>query len=220
MGWAWTYLVVAELVAASSGLGYISMKAMRGFQVDVIFLAIAIIGVLGLITDQAFRLLRMRLAPGRSSEGRGGGEPARHGQPKLTCARRHAPTTTSRTKALSRRSSDISFDVADKEFAVIVGPSGCGKSSLLYLAAGLTDPTDGEILIDDRVIDGPGADRGMVFQSYTLFPWLNVREERRVRAEAARHAGRRAAGHRRALSGRGGAHAIRRGLSRTSSPAA
>jgi NitT/TauT family transport system permease protein len=63
MGWAWTYLVVAELVAASSGLGYISMKAMRGFQVDVIFLAIAVIGVLGLCTDQAFRLLRLRVAP-------------------------------------------------------------------------------------------------------------------------------------------------------------
>jgi NitT/TauT family transport system permease protein len=63
MGWAWTYLVVAELVAASSGLGYISMKALRGFQVDVIFLAIAIIGLLGLVTDQAFRMLRLKLAP-------------------------------------------------------------------------------------------------------------------------------------------------------------
>ncbi len=63
MGWAWTYLVVAELVAASSGLGYISMKAMRGFQVDVIFLAIAVIGVLGLLTDQLFRLVRLRMAP-------------------------------------------------------------------------------------------------------------------------------------------------------------
>ncbi len=63
MGWAWTYLVVAELVAASSGLGYISMKAMRGFQVDVIFLAIAAIGVLGLVTDTVFRVLRGRLAP-------------------------------------------------------------------------------------------------------------------------------------------------------------
>ncbi len=62
MGWAWTYLVVAELVAASSGLGYISLKAMRGFQVDVIFLAIAIIGLLGLVTDQLFRLLRLRIA--------------------------------------------------------------------------------------------------------------------------------------------------------------
>ncbi|WP_426198594.1 ABC transporter permease [Pseudomonas sp. DC3200b2] len=62
MGWAWTYLVVAELVAASSGLGYLSLKAMRGFQVDVIFLAIAVIGLLGLITDQLFRLLRLRVA--------------------------------------------------------------------------------------------------------------------------------------------------------------
>ncbi len=63
MGWAWTYLVVAELVAASSGLGYISLKAMRGFQVDIIFMAIAAIGVLGLITDTAFRLLRRKVAP-------------------------------------------------------------------------------------------------------------------------------------------------------------
>ncbi|QIB34133.1 ABC transporter permease [Ancylobacter pratisalsi] len=63
MGWAWTYLVVAELVAASSGLGYISMKAMRGFQVDVIFLAIAVIGLLGLITDLIFRLVSKRLVP-------------------------------------------------------------------------------------------------------------------------------------------------------------
>jgi len=62
IGWAWTYLVVAELVAASSGLGYISLKAMRGFQVDVIFLAIVIIGILGLITDQFFRILRSRLS--------------------------------------------------------------------------------------------------------------------------------------------------------------
>ena len=55
MGWAWTYLVVAELVAANSGLGFISLKAMRGFQVDTIFLAIALIGILGLLTDLVFR---------------------------------------------------------------------------------------------------------------------------------------------------------------------
>ncbi|MFG1294253.1 ABC transporter permease [Xanthobacter variabilis] len=61
MGWAWTYLVLAELVAASAGLGYISLRAARGFQVDVIFLAIAVIGLLGLLTDQFFRLLRLRI---------------------------------------------------------------------------------------------------------------------------------------------------------------
>ena len=63
MGWAWTYLVVAELVAANSGLGYLSLKAMRGFQVDTIFLAIALIGILGLISDLSFRLLRRVLTP-------------------------------------------------------------------------------------------------------------------------------------------------------------
>lgn len=63
MGWAWTYLVVAELVAARSGLGYISLKAMRGFQVDVIFMAIALIGILGLATDQMFRIVRRVVAP-------------------------------------------------------------------------------------------------------------------------------------------------------------
>jgi NitT/TauT family transport system permease protein len=63
MGWAWTYLVVAELVAASSGLGYMSLRAMRGLQVDIIFLAIAIIGLLGLMTDQFFRILSWKLAP-------------------------------------------------------------------------------------------------------------------------------------------------------------
>ncbi|MDB5552854.1 MAG: binding-protein-dependent transport system inner rane protein [Rhizobium sp.] len=63
MGWAWTYVVVAELVAARSGLGYISLKAMRGFQVDVIFMAIGMIGVMGLLTDTMFRLLRRYAAP-------------------------------------------------------------------------------------------------------------------------------------------------------------
>ena len=70
----------------------------------------------------------------------------------------------------------VSFDVPEKQFAVLVGPSGCGKSSLLYLAAGLSEATSGRILLDGKPIDGPGADRGMVFQGYTLFPWLTVRQ--------------------------------------------
>jgi NitT/TauT family transport system ATP-binding protein len=69
----------------------------------------------------------------------------------------------------------ISFEVRANEFTVIVGPSGCGKSSLLYIAAGLTDATSGHIQTGGNIVTGPGADRGMVFQSYTLFPWLTVR---------------------------------------------
>lgn len=71
---------------------------------------------------------------------------------------------------------NVSFEVPDQQFAVIVGPSGCGKSSLLYLTAGLAEPTDGDIYVGGKMVEGPGADRGMVFQSYTLFPWLTVRQ--------------------------------------------
>jgi NitT/TauT family transport system ATP-binding protein len=70
---------------------------------------------------------------------------------------------------------DIDITLPDKQFTVIVGPSGCGKSSLLYLVAGLMEPSGGELLLDGRRIEGSGRDRGMVFQSYTLFPWLTVR---------------------------------------------
>ncbi|MEL6778598.1 MAG: ABC transporter ATP-binding protein [Cyanobacteria bacterium J06597_16] len=69
---------------------------------------------------------------------------------------------------------NISLKLASNEFSCIVGPSGCGKSTLLNIAAGLTKATSGEIFVDgDRVL-GPGSDRGMVFQNYTLFPWLSV----------------------------------------------
>ena len=71
---------------------------------------------------------------------------------------------------------NLSLEIPDKQFAVIVGPSGCGKSSLLHLVAGLADVSDGGCLIDDQIITEPGADRGMVFQNYSLFPWLTVRK--------------------------------------------
>ncbi len=71
---------------------------------------------------------------------------------------------------------NLSLEVPDKQFAVIVGPSGCGKSSLLDLIAGLREPTSGRCLLDGKPVGGPGADRGMVFQNYSLFPWLSVQK--------------------------------------------
>ena len=71
---------------------------------------------------------------------------------------------------------DINLEVKESEFVVIVGPSGCGKSTLLNIIGGLDEATEGEILIDDKPISAPGADRGMVFQGYSLFPWLTVQK--------------------------------------------
>jgi NitT/TauT family transport system ATP-binding protein len=68
----------------------------------------------------------------------------------------------------------VSFDVREHEICVLLGPSGCGKSTLLRMAAGLDRPTSGSLSLGGRAIDGPGRDRGMVFQSYTSFPWLTV----------------------------------------------
>jgi NitT/TauT family transport system ATP-binding protein len=69
---------------------------------------------------------------------------------------------------------DCSLALAENEFVSLVGTSGCGKSTMLSIAAGLQDATDGEVLIDGSPVDGPGRDRGLVFQSYTLFPWLTT----------------------------------------------
>jgi ABC-type nitrate/sulfonate/bicarbonate transport system ATPase subunit len=80
-------------------------------------------------------------------------------------ARRRAPT---------RALDPTNLTVPDNDFVTIIGPSGCGKSTLLRLVAGLDQPTTGRILLNGIPVSEPGPDRGMVFQSYTLFPWLTV----------------------------------------------
>ncbi|KAB0677883.1 ABC transporter [Burkholderia territorii] len=71
---------------------------------------------------------------------------------------------------------DISFRTHRREFVCVIGPSGCGKSTLIRILAGLDAQTSGEVLLDGKPVQGPGADRGMVFQGYTLFPWLTVKK--------------------------------------------
>jgi NitT/TauT family transport system ATP-binding protein len=71
---------------------------------------------------------------------------------------------------------DINFEVHQREFITVIGPSGCGKSTLIRIVAGLETCTDGVVLVDSKPVVGPGPERGMVFQSYTLFPWLSVKD--------------------------------------------
>lgn len=71
---------------------------------------------------------------------------------------------------------NVSFKTHKREFVCVIGPSGCGKSTLVRILAGLESYTGGEVLLDGKPVTGPGRDRGMVFQGYTLFPWRTVRQ--------------------------------------------
>ena len=87
---------------------------------------------------------------------------------------RSFPSTSGGAPTIALQATDLG--VAENDFITILGPSGCGKSTLLRIVAGLDVPSSGEVQLAGQRIVGPGADRGMVFQSYTLFPWLTVRD--------------------------------------------
>jgi NitT/TauT family transport system ATP-binding protein len=118
--------------------------------------------------------------------GEGSGEPATYRRPETgvvvpkLSVRDVSVTYVDRRGIQTEAVRDVSFDIHDKpgvgEIVVFLGPSGCGKSTLLKAVAGLLRPTSGEIRVDGKLVDGPARDRGMVFQAYTSFGWLTVRE--------------------------------------------
>jgi ABC-type nitrate/sulfonate/bicarbonate transport system ATPase subunit len=97
---------------------------------------------------------------------------------------RSFPGRGGQAPVLALQPTDLAVEAG--EFVAIIGPSGCGKSTLLRIVAGLDTPSQGEVRLDGRRVTAPGPDRGMVFQSYTLFPWLTVERNVRFGLEEAR----------------------------------
>jgi NitT/TauT family transport system ATP-binding protein len=82
------------------------------------------------------------------------------------------PTTHGPMRVLDR----VSLDIRQGEFVSIIGPSGCGKTTLMNIAAGFQQPSEGSVRLDGRPIEGPGPERGVIFQEYGVFPWLTVKQ--------------------------------------------
>ena len=99
---------------------------------------------------------------------------ALHGRPESLCFEGVSKRYPGQGKQALTILDRIDFTVRQREIVTIIGASGCGKSTLLRLAAGLEDLSGGRITMNGKPIQGPGSDRGMVFQSYSLFPWLTV----------------------------------------------
>ena len=243
LGWAWTYLIVAELIGVSSGITYFINQQAKYRNYDHVFASIIMIGLIGLVTDLVLASLGRQLFPWMRTARRGwfsalvgalrrrrAPPPAPAAEPEVAAgegwrghdrrrasaileqapevrarfdaaeaapgdpgrARSEQDLHRARPPADAARSIGISFRLHRRELVCVIGPSGCGKSTLARLVAGLEEPSGGDMLLDGKPIHGPGPDRGMVFQSYTLFPWLTVLQERDVRPRGERH-GRRAA---------------------------
>ena len=162
LGWAWTYVIVAELIGSSSGIGHMIIDSQALLATGQMIFGIIVIGIIGLISDFLFKAAEPQALPVAA---------------RMT---RHEPSSTSVSRGLPgvrggapvRALEPTNLAVAQNDFITILGPSGCGKSTLLRIVAGLDRPSAGRVLLDGRAVNGPGADRGMVFQSYTLFPWL------------------------------------------------
>ena len=185
LGWAWTYVIVAELIGASSGIGHMITDSQALLNTGQIIFGIIVIGVIGLVSDFLFKWIEPAALPleprlsGNEREARDGSCVSRLDAALREQARHRGVGRTFpgvRDGLPTEALQPISLAVADNDFITILGPSGCGKSTLLRIVAGLDTPTVGRVLLDGVPVTAAGADRGMVFQSYTLFPWLTIRQ--------------------------------------------
>jgi len=163
MGVAWVSLIAAEMISGQFGIGYFTWEAYSLVQYADIALGMICIGVLGLGSSAHAMGQEMTAASA---------VPVQQGKVTVTDFDLSYDTLEGSIDAVR----DASIHVDPGEFVSIIGPSGCGKSTLLNAVAGFLKPTRGGVAVDGEPVAGPSADRGMVFQQYSLFPWKTVRE--------------------------------------------
>jgi NitT/TauT family transport system ATP-binding protein len=168
LGYGWRALIAAEIIVGTSGIGFLMFDARRAGSVVEILVG----------NDHPWHpLVHCRqLDPGT---GRTCNRPALGpGDAMKSLTIRNLSKTYFDLYAGTHNVAvhDVSLEVAAGDFFAIVGPSGCGKSTILNLIAGFIPSTGGEILVGGRPVKGPGPDRGVVFQSFALFPWRTVLE--------------------------------------------
>ena len=88
----------------------------------------------------------------------------------------HVSLTFDTPKGKLRVVDDVTYDINDGDFIAVIGPSGCGKTTMMNMLAGFQKPTKGKVLFDGTPVNGPGPERGVIFQEYGVFPWLTVKE--------------------------------------------
>jgi NitT/TauT family transport system ATP-binding protein len=88
----------------------------------------------------------------------------------------HVSLTFDTPKGKLRVVDDVTYDINDGDFIAVIGPSGCGKTTMMNMLAGFQKPTEGKVLFDGTPVNGPGPERGVIFQEYGVFPWLTVKE--------------------------------------------
>ena len=177
LGVAWATLVASELIAAQRGLGRDDPERLDLLPARH-----------HLRRHHLHRLHRADHGPHPAANQRApaGLAGKSRGMSVATSPKRaqfdHVSLTFDTPKGKLRVVDDVTYDINDGDFIAVIGPSGCGKTTMMSMLAGFQKPTTGKVLFDGQPVNGPGPERGVIFQEYGVFPWLTVKASRETRA--------------------------------------